>query len=306
MKRLMLVFTILLTTLPAWAAPQATPVPTTEVVAAPQEDPSVSAEEARFEAKAKAAQEKAARKAAKKEAKADKLAQDRGIFYTNGRMDFVKLDTMKSKLVKARNPQHPAQISVEQMKLYLSSIIVSENNLLKKAPEIERVYNDSAVDFLAPIIVKAFNNAKPDEAVTVSWLTKDPYFVIRNDRIAISTMWVQNGQLYVQFNKLLAKLVGDTDKKDNINFVVGNAKSLHIKLVSNGSVVVTNKHKHEVAINMAGDFSNVQTPDTATAQTSTSKSTVKQRLMDLDQLRKDKMITEPEYLSKRKKILDNL
>lgn len=249
------------------------------------------------------------KKAAKAAAKQEKF-EGEGIFYTNGRMDFVKVEDMKGSEVKERAPQHPATIGVDQMKNYLLSVTVTEKDLLKKSPEIVQVFTEKSVGFLAPILVKAFSKAQPNQMVVLSWLTKDPLFVLRNDRIVIAECWVKDDQLHMQFNKLLAKLVGDTDKKGNFNLIVDRAKGLRIKLLPSAVLMATGRNGTEAVISMNGDFSGLNAPDAIAGSSIDPKAraqrSVKDRLSDLDQLRKDKMVTEAEYQAKRKALLDSL
>lgn len=249
------------------------------------------------------------KKAAKADAKQQRF-EDEGVFYTNGRMDFVKVEEMKKGEIKDRAPQHPATISLDQMKNYLLSIMVADKDLLKKSPEIVQVFNEKSVGFLAPILVKAFSKVQPNQMVVLSWLTKDPMFILRNDRIVIAECWVKDDQLHLKFNKLLAKLVGDTDKKGDFDEIVGRAKGLRIKLLPSSVIAVTGKNGTEAVISMNGDFSGLGTPDAVAGSNSDPKAraqrTVKDRLTDLDQLRKDKMVTEGEYQTKRKALLDSL
>jgi hypothetical protein len=271
---------------------------------------SVAAEKADRAAKKEA---KAAKKQAKRDAKIEEaLAENKDVvtFYTNSRMDFVKLETMSKGEAKDRGAQHPAMITADQMKQYLSAILVSEKDLLKKSPDIVQVFSEKAADFLGPILAKAFSKAKPDQVVVFSWLTKDPLIVIRNDRIVIAECWVKDNVLHMQFNKLLAKLNGDYDKRGNFDFVINNAKGLRIKLLASAVVTPAGRGGKEAMITMDGDFAAVTAPDVVVgngdAQKVTAQRSVKDRLTDLDQLRKDKMITEAEYQTKRKKLLESL
>lgn len=254
-------------------------------------------------------QARAEKKAAKAEAKQQRF-EDEGIFYTNGRMDFVKVQEMKGRELKDRAPQHPATISLDQMKNFLLSLTVADKDLFKKSPDIVQVFNEKSVGFLAPILVKAFSKAQPNQMVVLSWLTKDPLFIIRNDRIVIAECWVKDDQLHMKFNKLLAKLVGDTDKKGDFDEIVDRSRGLRIKLLPSSVIAVTGKNSTEAVISMGGDFSGLGTPDTVVGSNADPKAraqrTVKDRLTDLDQLRKDKMVTEGEYQTKRKALLDSL
>lgn len=289
MNRIATVMAVLILTTPVWAQ---------EAVSPP----------APVDAKAQRAEEKEAKKAAKAEAKQTRFEEE-GIYYTNGRMDFVKIETMKKGEIKDRTPQHPATIVPDQLETYLKSILVSEKDILKKSPEIIQVFNDKAADFLAPIIAKAFSKVQPDQMVVFSWLTKDPMAVIRNDRIVIGECWIQDNHLHIQFNKLLAKLTGDYDKRGNFNFVINNAKGLRTKLLPSAVVSVAGRGGREAIIDMGGDFASLTAPDSVaggdSAKARATRNT-QDRLSDLDQLRKDKMITEAEYQAKRKVILDSL
>lgn len=254
-------------------------------------------------------QARAEKRAAKAEAKQQRF-EDEGVFYTNGRMDFVRLQDMRGSELKDRAPQHPATITVDQMKNYLLSVTVSEKDLLKKTPEIVQVFSEKSVGFLAPILVKAFSKVQPNQMVVLSWLTKDPMFVLRNDRIVIAECWVKDDQLHMQFNKLLAKLVGDTDKRGDFDQIVNRAKGLRINLLPSAVIAVVGKRGTEAVISMNGDFSGLDAPNTIAGTNvdtnARAQRSINDRLADLDQLRRDKMVTEAEYQAKRKAMLDSL
>lgn len=308
MKRILSTLVVMCWTLPALAA-TGTPVSSPKTKAAPTAE-AIAAEKAAHEAKKDA---KEAKKQAKRDARVEEeLTENKDIvtFYTNGRMDFVKLEVMKKREAEDRGAQHPATISVDTMKQALSAVLVSEKNLLKKNPDVVQVFNEKATDFLSPILVKAFSKAKPDQMVVFSWLTKDPLVVIRNDRIVIGECWVKDNLLHIQFNKLLAKLSGDYDKRGNFDFVINNAKGLRIRLIASSVVTPAGKRGTEAMIALDGDYSAVAAPDSVvggeSAKKASAQRSMKDRLTDLEQLRKDKMITEAEYQSKRKALLENL
>ncbi len=301
MRRVVLCMMVVAMSAPVWATSPLTSPTTTKQEHAAQKEA------------------KEAAKQAKKEQKQDNKiqqelqeGQDVVTFYTNNRMDFVKLETMRRKVAAERGAQHPATITTDQMKQYLDAVLVSEKDLMKKSPEIVKVFNERATDFLSPILVKAFSKAKPDQMVVFSWLTKDPLFVLRNDRIVIGECWVKDNQLHIQFNKLLGKLVGDTDKRGNFNLIVDRSKGLRIHLISSAVVSPGGKSGDEAIIAMDGNFSAVTKADSVVGASSvdakklSAQRSLKDRLTDLDQLRKDKMITEPEYQTKRKALLDSL
>lgn len=150
--------------------------------------------------------------------------------YNNGRFNYVKIETMDKSELKTRQPTQPFTISEEKMKQILQNINISRSFILKKEVETQEVFDERAVNFLAAKLVDAFAQATDKDKVVISYLTKDPIFVLRNDRLTIATMWVQGTDLYITFDKLAAKMIGDYDKRGDHTKMVANAKGLRMSI----------------------------------------------------------------------------
>jgi hypothetical protein len=247
--------------------------------------------------------------------------------YTNHRFNWVKLDGLSKKDAKEMNPNHPYSFTDEQIRAILKEVKLSRSFILKKEVETQDVFSDSAINFLAPKLIDAFRQAKPDEEVVISYLEKNPLFILRNDRITIVRMWVHGTDLHMAFEKLLAKMLGDYDKHGEFSKIVANAKSLRMALAvrdgqSYGSsmdelVIDTNHDFAKTAV--ATDDADMEgaEPGAVAAKKGESKDapktaepakpkTAKERLKELNDLRNDGLLTDDEYKEKKKDILKGI
>jgi len=252
---------------------------------------------------------------------------------TDHRLNYVKIKEVKESVAESRNMNHPAEISEAQMRGILSSIKLSRRNLIGKGEEKDLlVFNEPSVNFLAPALVKAFRDATPKDEVVFSYLVKDPIFILRNDRINIADLWVSNNELHIKFQKLYAKVTGDIDKKGNFGRAVANAQGLRLDFELGAGQKMGIDDPEELVVDLNHNFSE---QEELVAVTTTNKSgasgkktaadksentvivpadnstadenpSVEQRLIKLEQLKKDKLITSKEYNEKRKEILKDL
>ncbi|MBI4367091.1 MAG: hypothetical protein HY543_09760 [Deltaproteobacteria bacterium] len=229
--------------------------------------------------------------------------------YTNRRFDYVKLQEIGKKDLAAKAPTHPATISVEQMRAVLGSMKLSRKLLFKDEIEHQEIYNERAVNFLAPHLVEAFRQAGPEQEVVFSWIFKDPFFIIRNDRVTVARAWVANQEFHVEFLKLFAKLEGDYDKRGNFDKALNRAKSLRIELEPQPGQMLGASNAHELVLDLgrpiAAPVAARGKPVNAAEVTLLPRST-KARLTELEKLRKKELITEEEYQRKRTELLQAL
>jgi len=149
---------------------------------------------------------------------------------TNHRFDFVKLQEVKPSEAEMRSMTHPVTLDEQGLRSALESVMLSRSYIIKKEVDTQRVFDDGAVSYLAHNFSIAFAQAKPNEKIVFSYLTKDPIFILRNDRITLGEAWMQGDELHIKFKKLYAKLTGDTDKRGNESKAVAKAKGLRIQL----------------------------------------------------------------------------
>ena len=148
----------------------------------------------------------------------------------NGRMNWVKIKEVGASRAASLNLSHPATLSEAGVRAALASINLSRTYVIKKEVDEQRVFDDRTIDYLAPALVKAFSEATGNEIVVFSYLSKNPIFILRNDRLNICDAWVSEGELHIRFQKLYAKISGDTDKRGNEARLVSQARGLRVKL----------------------------------------------------------------------------
>jgi hypothetical protein len=270
---------------------------------------------------------------------------------TDHRFDFVKLSEVKESVAQERGMTHPVTIDEQGLRTALASVNLSRSYVVKKETDTQQVFDEDALNYLAPNFVRAFMQAKPNEEVVFSYLSKQPFFILRNDRLNLGRAWVTGNELHMKFEKLYAKVTGDVDKRGNEARAIANAKGLRVQLdlgpgqqmgIDNSDEIVLdmnynyagNLKKPEVAPiekTMAGEVVSEpaaaeptpekaagkkakgkevaaakDAPATAEPAAATAKPTVKERLEQLDQLKKDGLINKKEYEEKKKEILQEL
>lgn len=262
---------------------------------------------------------------------------------TNHRLNYVKLVEVGQTVAEERQMSHPTEIPDYKMREILASIRLSKQHMIGESVDEANVYNDAALNFLAPALSQAFRAAKSNEEVQFSYVVKDPKFILRNDRITMVTAWVSGNQLFFQFDKLFAKLTGDTDKRGDMSKIVSRARGLRVSLelkpgqsmAAVGSDVMsidldtsytaapaTSVAEAEEGASTApsrpqkSKYSRSKTGEAATgdaaAETSAAAaaapagSDVERRLEELDTLRKRNLISRKDYEAKKKEILNDL
>ena len=249
--------------------------------------------------------------------------------YTNYKLDWVKIEEARANLTGGGELSQPVIIPAEKMSSIIANLKLARSFILKKEAETQDIFSSDAAAFLGPKIADAFSKAQPNEQIDVSYLSRDARFSLKTDRITIMTMWVKNDQLHIYFNKLLAKMVGDFDKKGNYQKIIGQAKGLRVQLeLSEGQsfgetveeLVIDLNHsaaaqaaekKDEKPADAKKDQAvkkseKSETPADAKAENLPSMQTPKERLQELEDLKANNLISEKEYKAKRKEILKDL
>lgn len=256
---------------------------------------------------------------------------------TNQRFNYVKLKEVSPKTAETRSMTHPYEISEDQMRAILKSIRVSKRQMASKEVDTQDVLNESAISYLAPALTRAFREADTNEEIVFSYLVKDPYFIIRNDRLNIANAWISGNEMHIRFQKINAKMTGDTDKRGNESKLISSARSLRTDLELGPGQVMAIGDKDELIVDLNYNFAAAsqqvaETPASTAPEKVTSKkkskkgdltqekadvavapvatqpepTDVKSRLERLDELKKEKLITNQEYYEKKKEILKDL
>ena len=244
---------------------------------------------------------------------------------SNKRFNFVKLQEIGLKDATRLAMTHPAELDGEKIRGALAALRLSKSYMVgDKTPESRPVFDEAAVNYLVPNLVKAFAQANANEQVVFAYLSKDPILIFRNDRLNIATAWLQGDVLNVKFNKLYAKVQGDTDARGNERRTQNDAKGLRVALDLAPGQSYSSDDADAVMIDLNVDYSAVAVAAAAPAEKTSAKNkkpaptanaapapvvderSPKERLQVIEQLKKDKLITEAEYNTKRQEILNQL
>jgi hypothetical protein len=211
------------------------------------------------------------------------------------------------------------------MREILSNLRLSKGHLLSDKVDSREIYDEKAINFLAPALSRAFRDAKPNEEVQFSYVVKNPYFILRNDRLTMVDAWVSGNDLYLEFRKLFAKLTGDTDKRGYTSKTVSRARGLRVSLELGPGQTMAAVGSKTMIVNLAQDYSmpkptptageaavkqvasnDVTTTTSAAPTAAPAADDTTRRLEKLDMLRKRGLISNKEYKQKKSEILKDL
>ncbi len=265
------------------------------------------------------------------------MAKKTTYIVTNHRFNYVKLVEVKQKEADERGITQPKEFTEAQIRAVLSSVKMSRRHLMSKEVDTQEAFNESSINFLAPALVKAFREAKSTDEVVFSFLMKEPFFILRNDRLNLGRTWIHDNEMHITFDKLYAKVTGDVDARGHEAKAVTNSRGIRIELELQPGQTMDVKNSEELVVDLGHDFeADVAVADAAKAaepqkEKKSKKSKkevakaeaeaeqaaaaavpaqgtqdVKTRLENLEQLKKDKLITDREYKEKKKEILKDL
>lgn len=234
---------------------------------------------------------------------------------TNHRFNSVKLSELSLKEAEKRGISHPLDVDEKRLRDILASIKLSKQYLVRKDVASQEVLSEAAVDFLAPNLAGAFRKAAVTDEVLFSYLVKRPDFIMRNDRLTVGRAWVHGDEVHIKFDKLYAKVTGDTDKRGNEAKLAARARGLRVALALEPGQRMSPQDPEELIVTLTPP-----TPEVVPAEKTTKaeRSTVEQdvvddsaknvegRLQELKDLKEKGLINKKEYEAKRKEILSDL
>lgn len=235
------------------------------------------------------------------------------------RVNYVKLDTMPKAEIAEAAANHPYKFSVEQMRAMLLSLRLSRRHLIKKEVSQQEIFIEDEAEQFAPYLVQAFAEAAPDQWIVLSIVQKRPYFIIRDDHLTVALLWIEGDKLHVRFKKVYAKLIGDYEAASNQQRLTKQASSVRISLEPGAGQMLSDYGEEEILLDTHYNFASppapqsvAETPKDMPKSTSpaptvpAAKKSVKQRLEELDALKKQGLISPKEYEEVRKSILSDI
>jgi hypothetical protein len=270
---------------------------------------------------------------------ASSVASAKTAYVYRQRANWVKLQKLSSKQMAGQTLAHPiANLTADDIEFMLLSIEMNRKSLLKKGIDTTEVFSSFEARRFAPYIVQALEKAGPNEVVNMSIVHKRPAFILRNDYVSNINIYVNDEGVHFFFNKLFARLVGDYSQMSNIDESLKKAKTMRVNLdARNGQKIafdnplhIVMEPRHDFASDVAvekekdtlnndellrakskrkvakDDVAPVPTTSWSSPAPAKAPSDTASRLRQLDQLKKDGLITPAEYTKKRQTILNTL
>ncbi len=244
------------------------------------------------------------------------------IYKSPNKIDYIKIGKAK-KEEKEGGLKQPYTFGPDQMRVILRSVHFNKKIMMVKSIQNRELFTEQNVEFLAPYLMEAFKKAKADETVIVSYFTRHSNVVIQDDRLTVFRAFVKDDGLHIRFTKLYAKMLGDRTTM-GAERAAQEARGLQVSLELQPGQNRIGWNPEEIVfdLNHFTAAGIVNTPDksattmeqekaakkkkTASAPPADEKKSIRVRLKELDQLKKDEMITEKEYQEKRKELIKEL
>ncbi len=245
--------------------------------------------------------------------------------------NYVKLENFKS---KNETLHHPYSFTEEQLRGILRSIRFSKKLIIYKNAKNRDLFSDDSVDQYFTYLIEAFQKATPKQAVIWSVVQKNPYIILRNDRLTQVRMWVVGQEMHFDFVKIDAKLEGDYQAPVVGERIIDQSRGIGVRIepqvgqkfaIDSSDELILDLNQDWVAIANLLDAEDQKLSEkskgkakseTASSSgldvTPTPASTLadqrraQERLTELKQLQDKGLITEKDYEKKKEEILKGL
>ena len=236
------------------------------------------------------------------------------------RANWVKLVKLSNKQLAGESLQHPYnKLNPAQMEAMLLSLNLNKNSAFKKEITTSEIFSIDEAKKFAPYIIDALSQAAANQVVNVAIVHKRPKSILQNDHFSMINIFVSDDGVHFYFTKLFAKLGSDYQQASKMDEAISKAKSLRVSLAASEGQKLAFGDADELIIDPNYDFINnthrlvpAETEYKPTGKkTQVAKNTAPEadtaaRLKKLDELKKQKLITDAEYAQKRKEILGGI
>jgi hypothetical protein len=260
----------------------------------------------------------------------------------NNPANYVVLEKLKESKAEELILNHPYTFDPKKLTDMFLSLRYNKALVFRKDIQDQQIFFD--IDTLEkkfiPHIVEAFQKATPNQVVVFSIVQKDPYFIIRNDRLNVIRTFLAQDGLHVIFLKTDAKLLGDYQAHTKGQMMIDSAHGLGVTLEAQEGQKLAFTNTNEIILDPNYDFAALVdkktseqeareaekknrkrnearsvTPQTPAApvvaapQTTSTSSTPKsstERLKELKELKDQGLISPQDYEVKKKEILKGL
>lgn len=265
--------------------------------------------------------------------------QAKSDYLYRNRANWVKLMKLSNKQLAGVELKHPAEgFTTPQIEAMLLSLAMNKGSIFKKEAKTNEIFSIGEAKKFAPYIADALQRAQPNQVVNVSLVHERAYFILKNDFLSMMNVFVGDDGVHFYFTKLFAKLGSDYEQASKMDTAISKAKGVRVslqarpgqRLVSDADEVImdpgfdfaANVHRTvpaEQEYRVGGDQEEIpvraaetkrskkgSVARTQPQETAEDSSSVTARLQKLDDLKKQKLITDAEYREKRKEILGTL
>lgn len=259
------------------------------------------------------------------------------------KINWVKLDKADPKDVPLGSLKHPyTSVSTEEMEAMLLSIKIAKRYALKRTVESVDVFNSWEARRYAPFFVEGLAKVDPDHVINFAIIHKRPAFILQNDFITMGNIWADSEGVHFQFTKLYAKISGDYEASAHTDKTLRKVKSQRLALEAGPGQKLSYYSAMEIIMDPAHNFiseaqvelarreaieesllrgktskkkkgkaarepiTEEEKQEVATGVSASDSKNVAGRLKELEKLKADKLISEQEYQSLRKKILQEI
>lgn len=257
--------------------------------------------------------------------------------------NYVKIIDADDDFEELQPFDHPKEISEAKIYNMLASLHFDKGSLMFDDKEELRLFDLRGLKLLSPYLAQALSEVEADQVVAFQYIKKAPFAkVVRNDRLIAGKCFVRDGELFIRFGKLYAKIVGDYSRAGQQR-VVREAQDRRVLLRSMpgqrslGEKFIALQVEHDFKADLdrmareeierkrqkeaAESFSGVPVPATPppgegvpTPSTASSKekapakddTEIKVKLKTLKELRDDDLISEKEYEKKKAELLGEI
>ncbi len=264
---------------------------------------------------------------------AEAKLEDRGYLYKN-KANWVKIvdaDAGDSSQVSITHPYNG--ISAAELEAMLLSIKINRKMVLKKELKTNEVFNTYEARRVASYVVDGLAKASSDQVINFAVIHKRPLFILRNDHISTGNIWMAADGLHIEFTKIFAQIDGDYESATHLNKALRRAKTMRVALEASEGQKLSYNSPMEIILEPNYNFiARVETmsaedaaaeeaemrggkstagvtqksaPATRSAPSSATSNSA-ERLRRLEDLKKQKLISDAEYQKLRQKILQEL
>jgi hypothetical protein len=252
------------------------------------------------------------------------------------RANWVKLIKLSNKQLAGVELKHPATgLTTARIEAMLLSLTMNKGSLFKKEVKTNEIFSIEEAKKFSPFIADALNRAEPNQVVNISLVHQRSYFILKNDFLSMLNVFVSDDGVHFYFTKLFAKLGSDYEQASKMDTAISKAKGVRVSLEAKPGQILAadadevvmdpqfnfaaNVHRtvpaekeyrvgesEEAPAKEAQKKRSKKAKIAKSAPEEPSDGDVTARLKKLDDLKKQKLITDAEYREKRKEILGTL